>query len=400
MLLGVATFVYQIIISYIVPILKSLCLLCLWAPQSKLASLLGSGWNGTGILSLTFDWEALGTLQPLITPLWAQCQYYAGALLMTYVLTPIGWHLDWWGSQSLPIVSTNVFDTMGNAYNISLVHKFRNPDIDLSVHRLATYAPGLFKYKAYSPVRLTAVTGFTLPMDLIPHMFGGVMQGPGTPIETSYFHLWATVPIRVALGWTGVQRDTSIEDLPNPDILLVSSFDMSEFNSQELEDYLDNDGESLFSAESPYRMLFVYGALLGALLPPLFFLAHHVFERLARMASERNSTARGWWGLLARAAKAVQVPLVLTGMVAVPTMPANFVLSGLAIAVGGQLWLRSRNKSLVDLSLYSAVLYLGTQMAIVGMFIVGEILTAEHVPLSFVRWWGNQLENVEHCADV
>ncbi|PIA13655.1 OPT-domain-containing protein, partial [Coemansia reversa NRRL 1564] len=150
------TFVYQVIISYIAPVFKSLCLLCIWAPQNKLLSLLGSGWNGTGILSLTFDWEALGTLQPLITPLWAQIQYYAGAILMTYVLTPIGWRLNWWGSQNLPIVSTNVFDTSGNAYNISLVHRFRNPETDITeMVSDGHYAPGALMYKTYSPVRLT-----------------------------------------------------------------------------------------------------------------------------------------------------------------------------------------------------------------------------------------------------
>ncbi|KAJ2307385.1 OPT super, partial [Coemansia sp. RSA 2705] len=549
------TFVYQVIISYIAPIFKSLCLLCLWAPRNKLISLLGSGWNGAGILSLTFDWEALGTLQPLITPLWAQVQYYAGAFLMMYILTPIGWHLDWWGTQSQPIVSTNVFDTAGNVYNISLVHRMRNPDAD--IEQYDHYVPGMLTYKTYSPVRLTvnsalgyicsvaaitavivhlalwhpqwlrqatsdmahallrlwdprplfrarrppasaqtesdpgnsdtsneadhhsqarvkltwnigyiigrigrvliftltlgvailspqldisalpgwqtliamcwsiimclpigfveAVTGFTLPMDLLPHMLGGLMQGPGTPIETSYFHLWATVPIRVALGWPGVRsfqlahhccpqeasqpdnltfrprrllpwlkrglligivwgacvnhlsytvfsrslderrslpiETPTVEPPSTPDIFVnLASSDPADI----LEEYYDNEenaddlseigspilgwhepGEfgrlpaalsselvvwgivgplSIFSASSPYRMLFVFGALIGLLLPPLFYVTHRLCLRITR----RSLDNPGWPHRIARrvadAAKAIQIPLVLTGM--------------------------------------------------------------------------------------
>ncbi|KAJ1811846.1 OPT super, partial [Coemansia sp. RSA 2599] len=316
-------------------------------------SLLGSGWNGTGILSLTFDWTAMGTLQPLVTPLWAQMHYYVGATLMLYVLTPICWHMNLWGAQELPIVSTNVYDVGGNMYNISLVHHNFDSAVDLNIleprqlqqrllqQNLLSAVP--LAFNPYSPVRLAvnsalgyicsvaaitaaamhlaiwhpqwlrqaasdmahsllrlwdprllfrtrsglhmnasdqgfgenspsgnrrssgartwdivyifgrvgrvliftgslgvalfstqmgisrlpgwqiliavvwailmclpigfveSVTGFTLPMDLLPHIFAGWMQGPGKPIETSYFHLWSTVPIQVALGWSGVR---------------------------------------------------------------------------------------------------------------------------------------------------------------------------------------------------
>ncbi|KAI9468594.1 OPT super [Coemansia sp. RSA 1821] len=635
------TFVYQVVISYIAPIFKSLCLLCLWAPRNKLVSLLGSGWNGAGMLSLTFDWEALGTLQPLITPLWAQVQYYTGAFLMMYVLTPIGWHFDWWKTQSQPIVSTNVFDDMGNKYNVSLVHRLRNPDAE--VEQYDHYVPGMLMYKTYSPVRLTvnsalgyicsvaaitavtvhlalwhpqwlrqatsdmghallrlwdprplfrirrkpasnqtspqvhsedeaqqpassqtgdkitwnigylvgrvgrvliftvtigiailspqlgisalpgwqaliavcwsivmclpigfveAVTGFTLPMDLLPHMLGGLMQGPGMPIETSYFHLWATVPIRVALGWPGVRsfqlahhccshsRHNSHKLLPwlkrglfigivwgacinhmsytiysksmdehqvvpveipyfeptnttelavdfassDPADILEEYYDkqssVEEEEEEEEEEIIDigspmlgwhEPGEfgrlpaalsselvvwgivgpqSLFSIDSPYRMLFVYGALTGLLLPPLFYLVHVISSQV----SQKTYGSTNWPSRIAHkvtaATKAIQVPLVLTGMVAVPSIPANFVISGLAAAVLGQWWFSHRGKSLVDRSLYSVVLYTGTRVSIVFMFVIGQILTARQMSLSFISWWGNQVDNVEHCADI
>ncbi|KAJ2855469.1 hypothetical protein FB639_006227, partial [Coemansia asiatica] len=52
----------------------------------------------------------MGTLQPLVTPLWAQMHYYVGAALMLYILTPICWHMNLWNAQDLPIVSTSVYD--------------------------------------------------------------------------------------------------------------------------------------------------------------------------------------------------------------------------------------------------------------------------------------------------
>ncbi|KAJ2816863.1 hypothetical protein IWW50_006352, partial [Coemansia erecta] len=480
-----------------------------------------------------------------------------------YILTPIGWHLDWWGTQSQPIVSTNVFDTTGNTYNISLVHRMRNPEAEFQQYD--HYVPGMLMYKTYSPVRLTvnsalgyicsvaaitavtvhlalwhpqwlrqatsdmahallrlwdprplfrarkqaapsqadvesqigghaessntqpahnqaqaqtkvtwdigyivgrigrvliftltlgvavlspqldisalpgwqaliaicwsiimclpigfveAVTGFTLPMDLLPHMLGGLMQGPGTPIETSYFHLWATVPIRVALGWPGVrsfqlahhccpQKEVEAEpkagqpaparrllpwlkrgllvglvwgacvnhisytvfsrsldehrSLPieTPIIEILPTTELAiDFASSDpadiLEEYYDIEDDaddipeiaspmlgwhepgefgrlpaalsselvvwgivgprSIFSFSSPYRMLFVYGALIGMFLPPLFYLVHHLCLRMARRYSVKYSWLCRIALGLAAAAKEIQVPLVLTGM--------------------------------------------------------------------------------------
>ncbi|KAJ1950321.1 hypothetical protein EC988_004435, partial [Linderina pennispora] len=134
-------FVYQVILSFIAPIFKSLCLLCIWAPANRLLGVFGSGWDGAGILSLTFDWEALGTLGPLVSPLWAQVHFYGGALLMMYMLTPVGWTLNWWQSKSLPIVSMNVFDNTGKTYQISQIN--------------STMTAEGIKFRNYSPVRLS-----------------------------------------------------------------------------------------------------------------------------------------------------------------------------------------------------------------------------------------------------
>ncbi|KAJ1944833.1 hypothetical protein GGF37_002004 [Kickxella alabastrina] len=689
-LLTVATFVYQFIISYIAPVFKSLCLLCVWAPRSKLMSLLGSGWDGAGILSLTFDWTAMGTLQPLVSPLWAQLHYYLGALLMMYILTPLAWTMNWWDARNFPIVSTNVFDVGGNVYNISLIQQASSSSIfdydplgeelaqmvvmgTVSQNILSTKALPL-AFNAYSPVRLSvngalgyifsvaaitaaamhlaiwhpqwlrqavsdithailrlwdprllfhtqnlnantggsrrgrtsrwsaqvaslggslnpishnsaatlpvlsmqesqsssdvqgswdllyisgrigrlliltlslgtamfsaqmgisklpgwqifvaviwaifaclptgfveAVTGFTLPIDLLPHILAGWMQAPGKPIETSYFHLWATVPVQVALGWSGVRsyqlvhhcciqppaaepvsglpQNESPEDKPaarawkqqqrqqqrnqlpwmkrglligiiwgacvnhlsyiahsssrgqartlpiemaiaqqpqglyadeTENIVTAATADSGrllgwheegEFGrlpaalSSELVVWGIVGPQSLFAFDSPYRLIFVYGSLIGSLLPPMLYAIHRVLlYYAAQMECSGRVGSRPWLYRVAvqgaGVAKEVQVPLVLMGMVAVPTIPANFMISGLLVAVIGQYWCRYQRKTLADRSLYSAAMDTGTRMSVAVLFVIGQFLLSKGMPLSFVNWWGNQVGNVERC---
>lgn len=564
-LLTLGMLVYQVILSYMAPIFKSLCLLCIWASNNRILGQLGSGWSGAGILSLTFDWTAMATLLPLVTPLWAQVHYYVGAILMLYIITPVAWFGNWWGSHNLPIVSTNVFDIGGNSYNISLIRPQQPIDF---VDQHLVLEPTLY-FSPYSPVRLTAnsalgyicsvaaiiatfahlviwhncwlsqamrsiytpflrllnlrlalirlrerplwnmadlagrtgvfllsttafivpllskqlgisilpgwqgllalvwacvmclpigfveaMTGFTLPIDLIPHILGGWMQAPGRPIEASYFHLWATVPTQVALGWSGVRsyqlayscsssiqkerysEDNNRQQLPwmKRGLLVgtiwgawVNHLSYSFFCRADVlkEDFTGwrEEGEfgrlpaslsselvvwgiigpkSMFGKESPYRLLFVYGLMLGLLLPIMMYLLYALLHKILIVDSKWRQS----WPQLARilgavafVAKEIQIPLVLAGMVAVPTMPANFVITGLVVAVIGQWWCHWRKKTLVDRALYSAAMGTGARLAVAVLYGVEQILEHQNKQLAFVAWWGNQLGNVERCAD-
>ncbi|KAJ2678976.1 hypothetical protein GGI25_001965 [Coemansia spiralis] len=531
MLLTALTFVYQGVLSFVAPIFKSLCVLCL-VPHSKILGMLGSGWDGAGILSLTFDWAAVATLQPFVAQVGAQLHYLAGALLMMYVLTPVGWHMDWWGSRSLPIVSTNVFDTAGRVYNVTLVDQISS----------AKWRGGPHVYDPYSPVRLTVnsslgyifavaamaavvvhlvlwhsrwllrtaqntawavlrlwdlrapapaaaenssgcavrvcrlvvftvslgvavissqlgitvlpgwqallavvwatlmcipvgfveALGFALPMDLLPHILAGWMQGPGRPLETGYFHLWATAPTHVALGWSGV-RGHQLRGLAaagggswtRRGLLLglvwgalVNHLSFSLLRTAQPPAGWHEEGEagrlpaalsselivwgiagpqSIFARASPYRLLFLYGALIGVLAPLLPYAAHRALTRLAAGGGGGGGGTESRCAWLARAARGIQVPLVLTGMVAVPTVPANFIVSGLAVAVAGHVWCRVGRVALVDRSLYNAALDTGTRLAVAALFAAGQVLATRQKPLVFASWWGNRPGNVEGC---
>ncbi|KAJ2557807.1 OPT super [Coemansia sp. RSA 1933] len=616
------TFVYHILLTYIAPVFKSFCLLCFANPKSRLLGSLGSGWNGAGILSITFDWAAITTLQPFVTPFWAQIHYLLGSVLMLYVLTPAGWYLDWWGSGGLPIVSTNVFDVAGNVYNITVVDQlgasFRQGPQRIydpyspvrltvnsalayivsvaatvavvmhlalwhsrwSLHAVANMSQALLRlwdprplFRSFSrneeghkrqpqmqtqmesvsfdatkntgnsaevePTRkslpswdimyiggrvgrmlvftaalgvaivssqlgittlpgwqallaavwamlmciplgfVEAMTGFTLPMDLLPHIFAGWMGGPGHPIENGYFHLWATVPVRVALGWSGVRGfqlvhnccfasdkaqhnqqcqnsqylrggqqlpwmkrglligliwgacvnhlsytafSNSLEqtqiilppspadkaEAPNSTVeatpVLLGWHEEGEFGrlpaalSSELVVWGIVGPKSLFSKNSPYRLLFLYGALVGVGAPLAQFAAHRLLARLSTCdAIAGNTSRKRMAGQLARAAKSIELPLVLTGMVAVPTIPANFVISGLVVAVVAHVWCRRKRTTLVDRSLFNAAMDTGARLAVAVLFGAGQILATQQRALTFATWWGNRVGNVEQC---
>ncbi|CAG8797356.1 9290_t:CDS:2, partial [Racocetra persica] len=63
-----AMFVWQFIPGYIFPWLISASLLCLMVPNNNTARILGSAQKGSGMLSFSFDWNAIGQVFPLYTP--------------------------------------------------------------------------------------------------------------------------------------------------------------------------------------------------------------------------------------------------------------------------------------------------------------------------------------------
>ncbi|KAJ3115089.1 hypothetical protein HDU96_001201 [Phlyctochytrium bullatum] len=103
---------YQIIPVYVAPILTAVSLLCFISPQSaSLPRLLGSAYQGFGVLSLSFDWNVIGSTGPITTPLWALFNQIFGMWLMAWIVTPILWKSNAFGIDSqlgtLPAMGPN-----------------------------------------------------------------------------------------------------------------------------------------------------------------------------------------------------------------------------------------------------------------------------------------------------
>ncbi|KAI9333178.1 OPT oligopeptide transporter protein-domain-containing protein [Zopfochytrium polystomum] len=88
-------FCWQWIPGLIAPLFTAVSILCLVAPKTgdrgQMMRMLGSAYNGTGLLSFTFDWTLMTLLFPITTPLWALLNQVFGLWLVICVLTPILW---------------------------------------------------------------------------------------------------------------------------------------------------------------------------------------------------------------------------------------------------------------------------------------------------------------------
>ncbi|CAG8774704.1 14377_t:CDS:1, partial [Dentiscutata erythropus] len=64
----ISMFIWQFVPEYIFPWLAGAAMLCLIAPNNNAVKTLGSVYSGAGILSFSFDWNAISQVSPLFTP--------------------------------------------------------------------------------------------------------------------------------------------------------------------------------------------------------------------------------------------------------------------------------------------------------------------------------------------
>ncbi|KAI9347412.1 OPT oligopeptide transporter protein-domain-containing protein [Zopfochytrium polystomum] len=88
-------FLWQWIPGLIAPIFATISILCYVAPKTgdrgQMMRLMGSAYNGMGLLSFSFDWSLMSYLAPITTPLWALVNQVLGLWVFLWVLTPILW---------------------------------------------------------------------------------------------------------------------------------------------------------------------------------------------------------------------------------------------------------------------------------------------------------------------
>lgn len=123
---AVSAFVWQWFPGLIWPMLSSLPLLCYMGHGNWIAYILGSGYNGFGLLDLTLDWNYASFLGPLYTPLWSSMHQVAGAIFTCWFLYPILYFTNTLRSKDFPAMSSSTFDTTGSSYNISRIMTAQN----------------------------------------------------------------------------------------------------------------------------------------------------------------------------------------------------------------------------------------------------------------------------------
>ncbi|KAF9279733.1 hypothetical protein BGZ68_007726 [Mortierella alpina] len=80
--------------------------------------------------------------------MWAQCNFFVGLITMLWVVTPIVYFTNYWSAMSYPIVSSNLYDSNSQLYDIS---RIVNADLTFNITM----------YKNYSPVIMTPYFAIT-----------------------------------------------------------------------------------------------------------------------------------------------------------------------------------------------------------------------------------------------
>ncbi|KAJ1652300.1 hypothetical protein IWQ61_007332 [Dispira simplex] len=138
------SFVYYFFPGYLFTTLASIPLLCLVAPHNVVANQLGDGLRGLGLLSFTFDWTIVSSSylhSPMATPFWAACNMFFGFMVVMWIVVPIGYYSNLWGSAYLPIYTAKVYDTSGQLYDINRILPDGHYDE--------------IEYQSYGPLRIT-----------------------------------------------------------------------------------------------------------------------------------------------------------------------------------------------------------------------------------------------------
>ncbi|KZV61284.1 OPT superfamily oligopeptide transporter [Peniophora sp. CONT] len=134
-------FVYEIFPSYIFPLLNGFSIICLATQKTKpstldtITNIFGGsdGNEGLGLLSLSFDWQYLGS-QYMALPLVQQASSWIG-LALCYIAIPAIYYSNLWNSKSFPMLSTSIFNSNGTRYSQSVV--FTGPGQSLNDTALA-----------------------------------------------------------------------------------------------------------------------------------------------------------------------------------------------------------------------------------------------------------------------
>ncbi|KAI8815670.1 OPT oligopeptide transporter [Fimicolochytrium jonesii] len=118
-----AIFVWTWFPQYIMPWIAGVSVFCLAAPNSSFVTRLFGGASnneGLGLLSLSFDWNAISVYSPLWYPLETQLNMYIGLIICWFIFMG-GFYSNLWGGRNLPFMGQDLFYANGTVYDQSLI---------------------------------------------------------------------------------------------------------------------------------------------------------------------------------------------------------------------------------------------------------------------------------------
>ncbi|KAF7373948.1 OPT oligopeptide transporter [Mycena sanguinolenta] len=119
----IAVFVWQFFPEYIFPMTAALAPVCWFGGNNKAASFVGSGVGGMGVLNLTLDVSNI-TSSIITQPFFVQVILFVSFVITMWILVPIAYFGNIWGSPTFSVMSNGLFTKNGSAYpfNSLLTH--------------------------------------------------------------------------------------------------------------------------------------------------------------------------------------------------------------------------------------------------------------------------------------
>ncbi len=134
-ILLLATFVWQFLPEYLFPFVASLAPLCWFASRNHTVNFIGAGRGGMGLLNITLNWSNI-TSTVVTYPYSVQVIIFLAFVLTVslfhrssvgklsnslqcWILIPIAYFGNLWGSPTYDIMSNEVFQKNGSAYPLN-----------------------------------------------------------------------------------------------------------------------------------------------------------------------------------------------------------------------------------------------------------------------------------------
>ncbi|URD76114.1 OPT oligopeptide transporter protein [Musa troglodytarum] len=161
------SFAYYVVPNVLFPSITAISVICLIWKKSVTAHQIGSGLHGLGVGSFGLDWSTIAGFlgSPLASPAFATFNILAGYIFLVYVIVPIAYWSNAYGSKNYPVYTSSLYDAYGKKYDLDRV-------LDQK-----TFTLNVTEYEKYSNIRLSIMfaisygLGFATLTATLSHVF-------------------------------------------------------------------------------------------------------------------------------------------------------------------------------------------------------------------------------------
>ncbi|CAD5191174.1 unnamed protein product [Musa acuminata subsp. malaccensis] len=161
------SFAYYVVPNVLFPSITAISVICLIWKKSVTAHQIGSGLHGLGVGSFGLDWSTIAGFlgSPLASPAFATFNILAGYIFLVYVIVPIAYWSNAYGSKNFPVYTSSLYDVYGKKYDLGRV-------LDQK-----TFTLNITEYEKYSDIRLSIMfaisygLGFATLTATLAHVF-------------------------------------------------------------------------------------------------------------------------------------------------------------------------------------------------------------------------------------